>query len=70
MASELRLLYPVVAFCPISKQVVTIPAGSTLSVERFKAGLCSASWGGRAIFAQSIDIEENCVVVFRPARSG
>lgn len=70
MASELRLLHSVVAFCPIAKQVVTIPAGSTLTVERFKPGLCSASWDGRAIFAQSIDIEENCVVVFNPAGRG
>jgi hypothetical protein len=45
---------------------VTIPPGSILTVSKFKSepGLCSAFWASREFFAQSADIEENCVVVF------
>ena len=69
MPSSFRLLHPIIGFCPMTNRVVTIPAGTTLTLERFRGepGVCSAYWNGHAIYAQSVDIEENSVVVFSPA---
>ena len=69
LPSSFRLLRPIIGFCPMTNWVVTIPAGTTLTLERFRGepGVCSAYWNGQAIYAQSVDIEENSVVVFSSA---
>jgi len=66
MAPQVRLLSPVIGFYPATNRVVTIPTGTILTVSGFKVdlGVCPASWAGHEIFAQSADIEENCVPVF------
>jgi len=70
--SKYRLLYPIIGFCQSLKRVVTIPAGTTitLSASPPEIGLCPVSRDGRVILATRKDVEENSVVLMGTAARG
>jgi len=70
--SKYRLLYPLIGFCQSLKRLVTIPAGTTVTLFTTppEIGVCRVTWDGRVILALRKDVEENSVVLMGTAARG
>ena len=72
MESKCRLLHPIIGFCQSLKRLVTIPAGTTITLSATppEIGVCRVTWDGRVILALRKDVEENSVVIMGTAARG
>ena len=72
MEPKYRLLYPIIGFCKSLKRVVTIPAGTTITLSAGppEIGVCPVSWDGRVILTTRKDVKENSVVLMGTAAHG
>ena len=70
--SKYRLLHPIIGFCQSLKRLVTIPAGTTITLSATppEIGVCPFTWDGRRILALRKDVEKNSVVEMGTAARG
>ena len=66
MVTRYRLRRPVIGFIESAKQIVTIPAGATVTARTAATpvpGLCTVVWDEKVIEAYRMDVERNGIIV-------